>query len=374
LTALGSTKTGFSLRLKVAFGKRTLIGSSRLFLCCLGVTNSVVLEETEGTGFVLVHLIAMSDGVSTPAEGLVLMPKCSIRGNLMPRLAHGWVPIVALPMMVMTMFPSNWPRWCLMWTLAFAIYVGCKWLTWRRTFAPRSPVWKHIGYLLAWPGMDAATFLNTPSNTVLNTCSYFEWLFALAKLASGILLIWGLAPMVAQHYVYLAGWIGMVGIVMTLHFGLFHLLSCWWRSIQVDAQPLMNWPLKSRNISEFWGCRWNTAFRDLTHRFIFKPLATYVNTKLAILGGFLVSGLIHELVISVPARGGYGGPTLFFLLQGGAILFTRSSIARKIGLRSGWLGWTFALFSLLLPLFFLFHPPFVIEVIVPLMKVAGAIR
>jgi len=68
----------------------------------------------------------------------------------------------------------------------------------------------------------------------------------------------------------LAGWLGMIGIVVTLHFGIFHALSCLWRRASVEARPLMHAPLASTSLSEFWGRRWNTAFRDLTHRFLFR--------------------------------------------------------------------------------------------------------
>ena len=41
--------------------------------------------------------------------------------------------------------------------------------------------------------------------------------------------------------------------------------------------------------------------------------------------GFLFSGIVHELVISLPAQGGWGGPTVFFLLQAAAMFVeTRS--------------------------------------------------
>ena len=78
---------------------------------------------------------------------------------------------------------------------------------------------------------------------------------------------------------YVAGWVGMVGIVLTLHFGLFHLLSCAWRSAGVEARPLMNDPLASQSVSEFWGRRWNTAFRDLAHRFLFRPLSARLGPR-----------------------------------------------------------------------------------------------
>src|SRR5205085_6806357 len=130
-------------------------------------------------------------------------------------------------------------------------------------------------------------------------------------------------------------WVGMVGLVMALHFGTFHLLSCAWRSAGVEARPLMNNPLASQGVSEFWGRRWNTAFRDLTHTFLFRPLTAWLGPAGALLAGFGFSGLVHDLVISVPARGGYGGPTLFFVVQGVALLAERSAAGRRLGLGRG---------------------------------------
>ena len=71
---------------------------------------------------------------------------------------RGWGAFVAVPLSV-AFLPPETPRWVVMWVLAFAIFAACKWLTWRRTPAPQSPLWKHLGYLFAWPGMDAAAFL-----------------------------------------------------------------------------------------------------------------------------------------------------------------------------------------------------------------------
>jgi D-alanyl-lipoteichoic acid acyltransferase DltB (MBOAT superfamily) len=165
----------------------------------------------------------------------------------------------------------------------------------------------------------------------------------------------------------------MIGIVVILHFGVFHLLSCGWRTVGVDARPLMNWPLTSRGIGEFWGARWNTAFRDLTHRFVFRPLVPRVGVAGAVLLGFFGSGVVHDIVISIPARGGYGGPTLYFLVQGCAILVSRGVISKKIHLRNGLVGWSFTILTLVLPAPMLFHDKFVLDVIIPFMVFLGAI-
>lgn len=200
--------------------------------------------------------------------------------------------------------PFEWPRWALMWTLAVEIYLDCKWLTWQRARVRHVPAWKHAAYLLAWPGLDAASFLEGGPISNCSHCRFIEWLAALGKLTFGAALLFAVPRMVPSQHAYIVGWIGMIGLVLILHFGIFHLLSCSWRSIGVQAQPLMNRPLASTSLSEFWGRRWNTAFRDLMHRFLFRPCASWFGPRWGILAGFLFSGAIHDLVISVPARGG----------------------------------------------------------------------
>jgi D-alanyl-lipoteichoic acid acyltransferase DltB (MBOAT superfamily) len=78
--------------------------------------------------------------------------------------------------------------------------------------------------------------------------------------------------MIPAQHAYAIGWIGMIGLLLILHFGVFHLTSCWWRSVGVEARPLMNRPQAATSLSKFWGRRWNTAFRDLIHRFLFRRL------------------------------------------------------------------------------------------------------
>lgn len=269
--------------------------------------------------------------------------------------------------------PFEWPRWAQMWTLALAIYIGCKWLTWQRAPIRNVPVWKHVAYLLAWPGMDAASFLGDGQSSNRSRCRSIEWLPAAWKLMLGVALLFGVAQRIPPQLEYVAGWTGMIGIVLILHFGVFHLLSCLWRGVGVEARPLMNRPLASTSLSEFWGRRWNTAFRDLTYRFLFRPSASWFGPRWGILAGFLFSGAVHDLVISVPARGGYGGPTVFFAIQGAAMVVERSGFGCRTGLGSGWPGRLFAIVVLIAPAGLLFHRPFVVGIIVPFMRVVGAV-
>jgi hypothetical protein len=268
--------------------------------------------------------------------------------------------------------------WELMWTLAIAVYAGGKSATWLGPRVPRAPLWKQAAYLLGWPGMDAASFLGHVPVSTRSACRSIEWLAATAKLASGATLLFAVARLIPQEHEYVAGWTGMIGIVLILHFGFFQLLSCFWRSLGLEARPLMNRPLASTSLSEFWGRRWNTAFRDLAHRFLFRPFTAWFDktgfgTRFGLFAGFLFSGAIHDLVISVPAKGGYGGPTAFFAIQGAAIIFERSAFGRRIGLGRAWSGRMFTFLVLLAPVCLLFHRPFVVRVIVPFMHAIGAL-
>src|SRR5687767_118230 len=141
---------------------------------------------------------------------------------------QGWLPLALLPSLVVLLAPTDWPRWAVMWALAFAIFCGCKWLTWRRTPVDGVPAWRHAAYLLLWPGLDPAAFLS-PLGAAVPRPAPREWLFGAAKLLTGLVLLYGVARLVPAVYSYLVGWVGMVGTIMVLHFGSFHLISCFWR-------------------------------------------------------------------------------------------------------------------------------------------------
>jgi alginate O-acetyltransferase complex protein AlgI len=130
----------------------------------------------------------------------------------------------------------------------------------------------------------------------------------------------------------------------------------------------MNAPLQSRSVAEFWGTRWNLGFHELANELVFRPTVARLGVAGALMLTFFASGVVHELVITVPARGGYGLPTLYFILQGlGLLIERRIPRRRRLARRA------FALAVVGLPAVILFPPPFVLNVFVPFMRAIGAL-
>jgi len=283
----------------------------------------------------------------------------------------GWLPLAVLPFVALFYKPVL-PAWGFMWTMAFAIFFGCKWLTWwsAKARAPRNKLRPSLVYLLAWPGMDAEAFLN--EEWVPRKHTVFGWCFSATQMVFGIWLVWGGAGLAHPKDPFLAGWIGLVGLAFILHFGLFHLLALAWQQAGFDAQPVMRCPILAKSLAEFWAKRWNTAFHQLAHAYAFDPLRRGIGPKKATLFVFFISGLVHELVISLPADAGYGLPTAYFLLQGFGLLVERSAVGGRLGLGHGLPGWLFSTAVVGAPAFWLFHPPFIQHVILPFLRQIGA--
>jgi hypothetical protein len=134
----------------------------------------------------------------------------------------------------------------------------------------------------------------------------------------------------------------------------------------------MQAPAAATSLGRFWGGRWNAAFSNLMQAHFFIPWARRIGARWAVLAVFFLSGLLHELVISVPARGGYGGPTAYFLIQAIGLTIERSRTGRQVGLGRGLRGWCFVALVTIGPVFWLFHTAFIRNVILPMLQVIGA--
>lgn len=282
-----------------------------------------------------------------------------------------WIPLLMLPA-VACCFRSRLEPWQFMWLLSIAIFFGCKWETWflARSDGVGASTARSVAYLFLWPGMDAAAFLK--STRPVTAPSAKEWLAAATKTLFGAALIWIVARRIPAEYPLIAGWVGMLGLILILHFGTFHLIALVWQTAGVNARPIMQAPASATSLSEFWGKRWNLGFRQLTHGIVFEPLRKRAGTAVALLAAFVASGVIHDFVISFPARGGYSLPTGYFFLQGIGVVFERSGLGRRLGVQSGFRGWLFVLVCAGLPAFWLFHPPFIRNVMLPFFAYIGA--
>lgn len=272
------------------------------------------------------------------------------------------VPVLVLPLQ------ERLPAWAFMWLLAIAIFMACKWLTWWEAGKRASQI-RSIQYLLLWPGMNADEFLAADARVERPTLGV--WLNAAARTAFGAVLVWVLARRVSNPVT--SGWIGMFGLITFLHFGTFRLLALVWQSVGINAGQIMREPARATSLGEFWGARWNVAFQVLARRWIFRPAVRLFGPAGAAVAVFVVSGLLHDLVISLPARAGFGLPTAYFLVQAFGVLLERSALGKHLELHRPARGrWLVALFAIG-PVFWLFHPAFVERVILPFLSVIGAL-
>ncbi|WP_254510981.1 MBOAT family protein [Anatilimnocola floriformis] len=271
-----------------------------------------------------------------------------------------WVPLLALIAIVLLCGASLHPA-VSAWLLAASIYVGFKWLAFANSsVARRASRRDSLLFLLLWPGMDADAFLTERPVTQPNVR---EVASAAALMLLGLITIFALPTLPLSTEV--RGWTALVAIALFLLFGVAQTISIAWRICGVDAQPIMNKPMRATSLADFWGARWNLPFHDIGRIFVWRPVAKRFGWPTATMAVFLFSGVIHDLAMSIPARGGWGLPTIYFLLQGVAVLFERSPLGKRWQLSRGWRGRAFAALFVLGPLGLLFHQPFLQRVVLP---------
>ena len=279
----------------------------------------------------------------------------------------GPAPAVALGIALVGVWQL--PAWVFMWVLAFATFAGFKWLTYceARVGGLVAPKLTRYLYLFCWPGMSLNEFARTTPSTQ-QAHSIPDWTAAAVKTLIGAGMVWFAVPRIPADAWLVRGWVGMVGIIMMLHFGIFHLLALSLQVCGFNARPSMQAPLLARSLADFWGRRWNTAFNVLADRYGFRLLTPRIGPRAALGVVFLASGLLHEVVITLPARTGYGLPTAYFALQAAGIFVERLPLFRS----RPWLKRLFAWVVLVAPLGWLFPPVFVRNVMLPMLYAIGA--
>ena len=231
-----------------------------------------------------------------------------------------------------------------------------------------------LGFAGAWPGMRPVPFTALPHPPRDGSSELLRR--GAARLAVGVMLIvvarvvWTTSLGSASLRRGLATVLLLPGLSLALHFGLFNLLTGAWRRLGVDCRPLFRAPLRSRSLAEFWGKRWNLGFSEMAALAVFRPLRRRLGTSTAMTTAFLFSGLLHELAISVPVRAGYGLPMAYFALHAFAMrLEQRPRIAAWLKRPGRGRAWTMAWLAAPLPL--LFHRPFLVGCVWPILGFGG---
>lgn len=236
--------------------------------------------------------------------------------------------------------------------------------------------WQWIGFAALWVGMRPGLFEKLPRPPRPRAVAYLKR----GLLSLGVGLCFLLAargfsvpsnPRNVGPRLILSTLVLLPGLSLILHFGVFNLLVACWRSRGVECDSPFRAPWRAKSLTEFWGKRWNLAFSEMTTLAVFRPLRGLWGNAPALVAAFLFSGILHELAISVPVRAGFGGPALYFVLQGLGILLERHWLLVATVIPAAPLVsrlWTFC--WIVIPLPILFHRPFLEGCIWPLVGIA----
>lgn len=139
--------------------------------------------------------------------------------------------------------------------------------------------------------------------------------------------------------------------------------------VRVELEPQFNEPYLATSVQDFWGRRWNLMASNILHPTVYSPVRS-ISTRFmprkwapipAVLATFLVSGLMHELILYNIGRLRPTGEVMcFFLIHGVSV--SVEIVFKKIcdgkftlpGFVSGPLTLAYVIYTS----FWLFFPPF----------------
>lgn len=205
---------------------------------------------------------------------------------------------------------------------------------------------RYLVYALGWFGMDPGTF--TKRRAGLSWKDDIGW--GVGLMVVGTLGAWLVWAMEWRQILVM-----FLPMSLGFHFGALRVLKGVLRRAGFPVRTLFPNLLKATGVGDFWSRRWNVGYSQMMQRVVGRPLGERWGREVAVLGVFLVSGLLHEVAITVPVNAGYGLPTAYFTVHGLMVL-----LEEKLRKRLGKL-WVLLLVAL--PLGFLFPPEFQTEVI-----------
>jgi len=224
-------------------------------------------------------------------------------------------------------------------------------------------------YFSVWPGVSLAPFrerLAPPSGDEQRR-PLARALFRGATLAvAGTVCLLALGWFARALNPNSLSWATILALLLTVHFGVSEMLPWALWQLGFRVAPLFRAPLQSESLADFWSRRWNLAFVEMNTLLFLRPLRKRLGARRALLATFALSGVFHEMALSYPSGAGWGGPMLYFLLQGALCAFVVPRLGRIANRVLAWL-------AILLPLPLLFHAPVREALVLPLALHIGQI-
>ncbi len=222
-----------------------------------------------------------------------------------------------------------------------------------------------LAFALGWPGMDPLPFEHLGKGVKVKADrKYLSQ--GLISLIAGFVLLFLTAVLLphAKGYTYPLYLFSFIPFVLIFHMGIGNLGVIAWAYIGVKVEPVMLAPWKSETLGAFWGKRWNIPFIQMTRIALFVPLARRKKTTPALIISFAISGIFHEVALTLPVGGGYGRPFLYFILQAALVLIERQYLLHwEPTYKRLWL-----FLCLLVPFPLLLPPPFLHQIIAPFLN------
>lgn len=201
-------------------------------------------------------------------------------------------------------------------------------------------------YLFLWPGISAEGFLERKKLVDSDTGKRFfeHWMTFLF----GFFLLC-LSTYIGRGEIIIWNYISLLSILLILHLGLIEVLRDILKLLGFSPNMMFDRPYVAISLRDFWSHRWNRAFVEMNKIFFVKPLRNKVPAGLLTFSIFLLSGILHEIAISFSAGVAFGGPLLYFFIQGiGFVIEKKFKLGRLI-----------SLMIIVLPIPLLFPPEFV---------------
>lgn len=274
--------------------------------------------------------------------------------------------VVSMTHIVMAGEPAGLRMLALCWTLLYAMKAVVSVASVAGS-EERLSVARWLLWATCWPGMRPAVFARRGARGAAGRTAlrYVTWGLVCVLAGAALILAARMVWVRAQSRL-LATLLLMPGLSLCVHFGLFGLLAGLWQALGVDARPLFRNPPASSTLGEFWGKRWNLAFSEMVAVSLYRPLSRKLGAGAAVFAGFLLSGVLHEIAISLPVNAGFGLPMAYFALHGALVLVERT-LPRLT--HPPWRGRLWAALCLLAPAPILFHLPFLRGVIWPIIGI-----